>query len=107
MAGIQNGCYTLGVYKIYSILALYGADESLCPSLGLASYMYSLDSSTTPMYLSFVASSFEEHSLISSIQIAQSVISEFPTLVHCLAHILVYSPLQFLPASPSSPNWPT
>ena len=44
-------------------------------SLALASYVYSLDGSTTYTYLSFAASSFGEHSLISSIQVAQSIIS--------------------------------
>ncbi|KAK7689671.1 hypothetical protein QCA50_007466 [Cerrena zonata] len=42
--------------------------------LGLASYVYSLDGSTTFTYLSFAASSFGEHSLIASIQVAQSII---------------------------------
>jgi hypothetical protein len=45
-------------------------------SLALASYIYSLDGSTTYTYLAFATSTFEEHSLISSVQVAQSVIRE-------------------------------
>ncbi|KAI0076314.1 drug:h+ antiporter [Panus rudis PR-1116 ss-1] len=43
-------------------------------SIGLASYIYSLDGTTTYTYLSFATSAFGEHSLISSIQVAQSII---------------------------------
>ncbi|KAJ3714836.1 major facilitator superfamily domain-containing protein [Lentinula raphanica] len=42
--------------------------------LGLATYIYSLDNQTTSAYLAFAASEFENHSLISSIQTAQSII---------------------------------
>ena len=49
--------------------------------LGLASYIYSLDSSTTYAYLAFAASAFGKHSLIASIQVAQSIIREFTSLV--------------------------
>lgn len=52
-------------------------------SLGLAAYIYSLDSSTTSYYLAFATSSFGKHSLISSIQVAQSIISAFqPSFIH-------------------------
>lgn len=44
-------------------------------SLGLACYIYSLDGQTTSYYLAFAASAFDKHSLISSVQVAQSVIS--------------------------------
>lgn len=44
--------------------------------LGLAAYIYSLDSQTTYAYLTFAASDLNDHSLISSIQTAQSIISE-------------------------------
>lgn len=44
--------------------------------LALASYMYSLDGSTTYTYLSFATSSFGDHTFISSVQVAQSIISE-------------------------------
>lgn len=55
---------------------VFGRYSRLFISLSLASYIYSLDSSTTSSYLSFAASSFGEHSLISSVQVAQSVIGE-------------------------------
>lgn len=55
------------VYGRYSKWVLFG-------SLALASYIYSLDSSTTSSYLSFAASEFGEHALISSLVVAQSVI---------------------------------
>lgn len=45
-------------------------------SIGLASYIYSLDGQTTYSYLAFATSSFDKHSLISTIQVAQSIISE-------------------------------
>ena len=44
--------------------------------IGLASYVYSLDGTTTNNYLAFAASAFDKHSLISTIQVAQSIISE-------------------------------
>lgn len=46
----------------------------MADSLGLASYIYSLDGSTTYTYLAYATSTFGEHSLISSIQVAQSII---------------------------------
>ncbi|KAI0793538.1 MFS general substrate transporter [Fomes fomentarius] len=42
--------------------------------IGLASYVYSLDNQTTSNYLAFATSYFGEHSLISSIQVAQSIL---------------------------------
>lgn len=44
--------------------------------IGLASYVYSLDGTTTNNYLAFATSAFDKHSLISTIQVAQSIISE-------------------------------
>ena len=44
--------------------------------IGLASYVYSLDNQTTSNYLAFATSYFGAHSLISSIQVAQSIIGE-------------------------------
>lgn len=44
--------------------------------IGLASYVYSLDGTTTYNYLVFATSAFDKHSLISTIQVAQSVISK-------------------------------
>lgn len=49
-------------------------------SLGLAAYIYSLDGTTTYTYLAFATSSFGHHSLISTIQVAQSIISTFEIL---------------------------
>ncbi|KXN85124.1 Siderophore iron transporter 3 [Leucoagaricus sp. SymC.cos] len=43
-------------------------------ALGLAAYIYSLDGTTTYTYLAFATSSFGHHSLISTIQVAQSII---------------------------------
>jgi len=45
-------------------------------SLGLAAYIYSLDGTTTWNYLAFATSSFGDHSLISTIQVAQSIIGK-------------------------------
>ncbi|KZS87432.1 MFS general substrate transporter [Sistotremastrum niveocremeum HHB9708] len=55
------------VYGPYSIWSLY-------IGLALASYMYSLDGSTTSYYLTFATSEFSEHALISSVQVAQGII---------------------------------
>lgn len=44
--------------------------------IGLASYIYSLDGTTTYNYLAFATSAFDKHSLISTIQVAQSVIGK-------------------------------
>lgn len=46
--------------------------------LGLASYIYSLDGQTTYTYLAYATSTFSEHSLISSIQVAEGIISKQP-----------------------------
>lgn len=43
-------------------------------SLGLASYIYSLDGTTTYFYLPYATSEFDKHSLISTIQVAQAVV---------------------------------
>ncbi|KAM5544508.1 hypothetical protein V8D89_002168 [Ganoderma adspersum] len=42
--------------------------------IGLASYVYSLDNQTTSNYLAFATSYFGAHSLISSIQVVQSIL---------------------------------
>lgn len=59
--------------------------RTLC-SLGLAAYIYSLDGTTTYFYLNFATSSFGEHSLISPIQVAQSIISQ---LSHKVSSIIL------------------
>ncbi|KAJ4471460.1 drug:h+ antiporter, partial [Lentinula aciculospora] len=55
------------VHGRYSRLVLF-------TGLGLAAYIYSLDNQTTSSYLPFAASDLGDHSLISSIQTAQSII---------------------------------
>ncbi|KLO12475.1 drug:h+ antiporter [Schizopora paradoxa] len=66
----------IGVKKVEAAGKVYGRYSRwvLYISLGLASYIYSLDSSTTYAYLAFAASAFGQHSLIASIQVAQSII---------------------------------
>ncbi|KAG6840370.1 hypothetical protein C0991_007145 [Blastosporella zonata] len=66
-AGVKTVEATHKVYGKYSKWALF-------ISLGLAAYIYSLDGSTTYTYLSYAASEFEDHTLISTIQVAQSMI---------------------------------
>lgn len=68
----------LGVKRVEAARKVFGRYSNwvLFISLGLASYIYSLDSSTTLNYLTFAASSFGQHSLISSVQVAQSIIRE-------------------------------
>ncbi|KAG8996658.1 hypothetical protein FRB94_008155 [Tulasnella sp. JGI-2019a] len=56
-----------GVWSEYSKWMLY-------LGIGLASYIYSFDGSTTWFYLSYAQSSFGKHSLISTIQTAQGII---------------------------------
>lgn len=74
------------VYGRYSRWILFG-------SLGLASYIYSLDASTTSSYLSFAASEFGEHALISALAVAQSVIGASRTLTSNLRLFLIASNL--------------
>ncbi|KAJ3494015.1 hypothetical protein NLJ89_g10896 [Agrocybe chaxingu] len=61
----------LGVLTVEATHKVYGK-YSKC--LGLAAYIYSLDGTTTHNYLAFAASFFGNHSLISTIQVAQAVI---------------------------------
>ncbi|KAG1768050.1 MFS general substrate transporter [Suillus placidus] len=65
-----------GVKKVEAAQRVYGRYSRWClfVGLGLASYIYSLDASTTYAYLTFATSFFGEHSLISSITVAQSLI---------------------------------
>ena len=72
--------------------------------IGLASYIYSLDSTTTLNYLAFAASAFDKHSLISTIQVAQSVISESSILSLPPPSRFIYIVLQSHAESPSSPK---
>ncbi|TCD63466.1 hypothetical protein EIP91_005375 [Steccherinum ochraceum] len=66
----------LGVVTVEAAEKVYGKYSKwfLFIGLGLASYIYSLDGSTTINYLAFAASSFSKHSLLASIQVAQAVI---------------------------------
>jgi hypothetical protein len=68
-----------GVKKVEAAQRVYGRYSRWCLfiGIGLASYIYSLDASTTYAYLTFATSYFGGHSLISSITVAQSLISNF------------------------------
>ncbi|KAJ7905680.1 major facilitator superfamily domain-containing protein [Mycena olivaceomarginata] len=50
------------------------AKWALFISLGLAAYIYSLDSTTTYTFLTYATSEFKSHSLLGSIQVAQGII---------------------------------
>ncbi|KAG5338263.1 hypothetical protein C0989_007826 [Termitomyces sp. Mn162] len=65
-----------GVKTVEATHKVYGKYSKwfLFLGLGLAAYIYSLDGSTTYTYLSYAASAFEDHTLISTIQVAQSII---------------------------------
>ncbi|KAI0635481.1 drug:h+ antiporter [Trametes polyzona] len=66
----------LGVLTVEAAEKVYGRYSKwfLFIGIGLASYIYSLDGQTTYSYLAFATSSFDKHSLISTIQVAQSII---------------------------------
>ncbi|KAF8920270.1 hypothetical protein CPB85DRAFT_1429077 [Mucidula mucida] len=66
-AGVATVKATHQVYGKYSKWFLF-------LGLGLAAYIYSLDSQTTWAYLAWAASELQDHSLISTIQVAQSII---------------------------------
>lgn len=66
------------VRSLYPIFVL--SRYLLPPSLALSAYIYSLDGTTTYNYLAFATSSFGHHSLISTIQVAQSIISKPPVV---------------------------
>ncbi|KDR72260.1 hypothetical protein GALMADRAFT_253088 [Galerina marginata CBS 339.88] len=65
-----------GVKTVEATHKIYGKYSKwfLFVGLGLAAYIYSLDGTTTYNYLAFATSSFGDHSLISTIQVAQSII---------------------------------
>ncbi|KAF6745245.1 drug:h+ antiporter [Ephemerocybe angulata] len=65
--GVKAVEATHRVFGKYSIWALF-------ISLGLAAYIYSLDGTTTYSYLNFATSAFDDHSLISTIQVAQGIV---------------------------------
>ncbi|KAI0742084.1 drug:h+ antiporter [Daedaleopsis nitida] len=66
----------LGVKAVEAAEKVYGRYSKwfLFIGIGLASYIYSLDGQTTYNYLPFATSAYDKHSLISTIQVAQSVI---------------------------------
>ncbi|KAI0828482.1 drug:h+ antiporter [Trametes gibbosa] len=66
----------VGVKTVEAAERVYGRYSKwfLFSGIGLASYIYSLDEQTTYSYLAFATSSFDKHGLISTIQVAQSVI---------------------------------
>ncbi|KAI0759138.1 drug:h+ antiporter [Trametes elegans] len=66
----------LGVKTVEAAEKVYGRYSKwfLFVGIALASYIYSLDGTTTYNYLAFATSSFDKHSLISTIQVAQSMI---------------------------------
>ncbi|KAG7449141.1 drug:h+ antiporter [Guyanagaster necrorhizus] len=65
-----------GVEAVKATHKVYGKYSRWCLfiGIGLASYIYSLDSQTTYSYLAFAASALKDHSLISTIQTAQAII---------------------------------
>ncbi|PPQ72102.1 hypothetical protein CVT26_006880 [Gymnopilus dilepis] len=65
-----------GVKTVEATHKVYGKYSKWCLFIGLAlsAYIYSLDGTTTYNYLAFATSSFGHHSLISTIQVAQSII---------------------------------
>ncbi|KAK7447416.1 hypothetical protein VKT23_014125 [Stygiomarasmius scandens] len=65
--GVKTVEATNKIFGKYSKWALF-------VGLGLAAYVYSLDGQTTYYYLTWAASDFNDHSLISTIQTAQSII---------------------------------
>ncbi|KAI0367328.1 drug:h+ antiporter [Pilatotrama ljubarskyi] len=66
----------LGVKTVEAAERVYGRYSKwfLFLGIGLASYIYSLDGQTTYNYLAFATSAFDKHGLISTIQVAQSII---------------------------------
>ncbi|KAH9846877.1 drug:h+ antiporter [Lenzites betulinus] len=66
----------VGVKTVEAAEKVYGRYSKwfLFVGIALASYIYSLDGQTTYSYLAFATSSFDKHGLISTIQVAQSII---------------------------------
>nr|VWP00768.1 C3H1-type domain-containing protein [Ganoderma boninense] len=66
----------LGVKAVEAAEKVYGRYSKwlLFIGLALASYVYSLDGTTTSNYLAFATSAFDKHSLLSTILVAESVI---------------------------------
>ncbi|KAI5479989.1 MFS transporter, siderophore-iron transporter [Pseudohyphozyma bogoriensis] len=66
-----------GVARIEALYTVFGAKKIwlLYISIGLISYVYSLQQNTTYAYLQFATSSFGEHSILGAISVATTVIS--------------------------------
>ncbi len=85
-AGLRPVFKVVAVHRV-RLLSLCRLPASIDPSLrahriGLASYVYSLDNQTTSNYLAFATSYFGAHSLISSIQVVQSILgAPYPFLL--------------------------
>ncbi|KAF8671463.1 Major Facilitator Superfamily [Rhizoctonia solani] len=65
-----------GVRKSEAAQKVITGKHKICliVSIGLAAYIYSLDGSTTWTYLAFAGSALNNHSLITTVQVAQSII---------------------------------
>ncbi|KAI0763855.1 drug:h+ antiporter [Trametes elegans] len=65
-----------GVRAVEAAEHVFGRSSkwALFTGIALASYVYSLDNQTTANYLAFATSHFGAHSLISSLQVAQSIL---------------------------------
>ncbi|KAG7094622.1 hypothetical protein E1B28_005446 [Marasmius oreades] len=84
---VDTGIKTVeATYKVYGKYSKW----FLFIGLGLASYIYSLESQTTYSYLAFATFALNDHSLIATIQVAQAIIRTFiesckvPSLWFCL-----------------------
>ncbi|GAA5993628.1 hypothetical protein JCM11641_001034 [Rhodosporidiobolus odoratus] len=79
-AGVAPPSYSLstqaGVLKVESAQRVWGRNSKIALFLGiaLASYIYSLDGTTTYQYQALATSSFSAHSLLGAIATAQAII---------------------------------
>ncbi|GAA5894643.1 hypothetical protein JCM8208_006035 [Rhodotorula glutinis] len=65
-----------GVLKVESVNRVWGRNSKIALAIGiaLASYIYSLEGSTTWQYAAYASSSFSQHSLLGAIATAQAII---------------------------------
>ncbi|GAA5823732.1 hypothetical protein JCM5353_008574 [Sporobolomyces roseus] len=68
--------YTSGVRKVENAQRVWGRNSKIALFVGvaLASYIYSLEGTTTYQYLAYATSSFSAHSLLGAIATAQAII---------------------------------
>ncbi|GAA5908451.1 uncharacterized protein JCM6883_005550 [Sporobolomyces salmoneus] len=68
--------YTSGVLKVENAQRVWGRNSQIALFIGvaLASYIYSLEGTTTYQYLAYATSSFSAHSLLGAIGTAQAII---------------------------------